>query len=76
MHRARPYNGITVPDYNGYSAKCIPDQTLQEMNAQMKKGKLKRSQLGKMDGLRHDVVPSQGQVGSFVFKRMKYDDYG
>ncbi len=76
FRRARPYNGITVPDYNGYSAKCIPDHTMNEMNVVYERRKLVRHHMGKSDGRKHDVTPSEMQVGSFVWNNMKYNDDG
>mmetsp|Transcript_8048 Transcript_8048/g.18187 ORF Transcript_8048/g.18187 Transcript_8048/m.18187 type:complete len:144 (+) Transcript_8048:51-482(+) len=76
MRRARPYHGITIPPNNGYSAKCIPDATMKQMNAKYEKAKLRRTNKGLSDGRLHDVVPSVNQVGEFVMQNMKYEDDG
>lgn len=76
MRRARSYTGISVPDYNGYSAKCIPDSVMRDMGAEYDKTKLKRDKMGLMDGLRHEVTPSVNQVGEFAFENMKYEEDG
>lgn len=73
MRRARSFSGISIPQNNGYSAKCIPDNTLQQMNANIKRVKLNRTNLGLMDGQFHYDVPHFKQVGEFVFNTMRYD---
>lgn len=73
MRRARSYSGISIPQHNGYSAKCIPDNTLQQMNANIKRVKLNRTNLGLMDGQFHYDVPHFKQVGEFLFNTMRYD---
>lgn len=73
MRRARSYSGISIPQNNGYSAKCIPDNTLQQMNANIKRVKLNRTNLGLMDGQFHYDVPHFKQVGEFIFNTMRYD---
>ena len=77
MRRARSYNGISIPSYDGYSAKCIPDETMKEMNAEYVKSKLHRSKMGLMDGLFHEyTVSSVMQVGEFAYEHLKYDSNG
>jgi len=76
MRRARPYNGITVPPNNGYSAKCIPDETMREMNAVYSASKLRRDKMGLMDGHFHPTNPNMKQLGEFIFEHMNYTDDG
>ena len=78
MRRARSYSGISVPLNNGYSAKCIPDATMSQMNVNFAKSKLTRSRLGLSDGLVHadDNILSEAQVGSYAAANMKLSDDG
>lgn len=78
MRRARSYSGISVPLNNGYSAKCIPDATMSQMNANFAKSKLTRSRSGLSDGLVHadDNILSEAQVGSYAAANMKLSDDG
>mmetsp|Transcript_46760 Transcript_46760/g.99238 ORF Transcript_46760/g.99238 Transcript_46760/m.99238 type:complete len:436 (+) Transcript_46760:87-1394(+) len=76
MRRARSHGGITVPLNNGYSAKCIPDATMSQMNAGYTKDKLLRSRMS--DGMPHvdENLLSVGQVGAFAAERMRMTDEG
>ena len=76
MRRARSHGGITVPLNNGYSAKCIPDATMSQMNAGYSKEKLLRSRMS--DGMPHmdENLLSVGQVGAFAAERMRMTDEG
>ncbi len=78
MRRARSYSGITVPMHNGYSAKCIPDATMAQMNADYDRNKLHRTELGLSDGLLHedDNVLSVGQVGEYAATNLKFSGEG
>ena len=76
MRRARPYNGITVPPNNGYSAKCIPDATMREMNAIYDTRILNRARMGSMDGEFHPSSPGAKQMGDFVFEHMRFTEDG
>jgi hypothetical protein len=78
MKRARSYSGITLPLNNGYSAKCIPDRTMAEMNANYDVYRLERSKNGLSDGMLHadEDLLSLAQVGYFASKNMKFTDEG
>lgn len=78
MKRARSYPGITLPLNNGYSAKCIPDRTMAEMNANYDVYRLERSKNGLSDGMLHadEDLLSLAQVGDFASKNMKFTDEG
>lgn len=78
MRNARSYGGISVPLNNGYSAKCIPDRTMSEMNAAFDSSKLTRTTRGLSDGMVHEDenLLSVGQVGEFAASNMKFNDEG
>ena len=78
MRNARSYGGISVPLNNGYSAKCIPDRTMSEMNADFDSSKLTRTEMGLSDGMVHEDenLLSVGQVGEFAANNMKFNDEG